>query len=169
MARANNSPTNWSEKLLPADKSEILMVFNTFRRMPPVHKDEIEEIKKRLDDYFGICAENGIIPTVEAMGLIFGISRQTIWKWQKSDCEAGRIVERAKEVINAMIATATINGKVNPVYSIWLQKNHFGYSDIQTLQLDDITERKIITADQLPRIAPPEKTSQINQDNLESM
>lgn len=152
MARANNSPTNWSEGLTTADKSNMLTVFDSFRRLPPVRKNDIAEINKRLDDYFKICSDNAIIPTVEAMELVLGVSRQSMWKWQQQDCEAGQIVSRAKAIINTMITTATMAGKCNFAYSIWLQKNHFGYSDAQVLQVENITDKKPLPASELPKL-----------------
>lgn len=174
MARANNSPTNWSEGLTTADKSNMLTVFDSFRRLPPVRKNDIEEINQRLDDYFKICADAGIVPTVEAMELVLGVSRQAMWKWQQENCEAGEIVSRAKTIINAMLTTATMAGKCNPVYSIWLQKNNFGYSDAQVLQLENITEKKTLTAEELPKLGEwkasqtAEDLPRLEQENLAS-
>ena len=102
MAKANNSPTNWHEGLTTADKSNMLTVFDSFRRLPPVHKEDVEEINKRLDDYFKMCSDNAIIPTVEAMELVLGVSRQSLWKWQQQECEAGEIIGRAKAIINTI-------------------------------------------------------------------
>lgn len=152
MAKVNNSPTNWKEGLSEVDNSNLLDVFNRFRELPPVHKEDTEEIRERLGNYFEVCTDRGVLPTVESMGLVLGVSRQTMWKWQQSECDAGLLVARAKEVINAVIATATINGKINPVYSIWLQKNHFGYSDTQTLQVENITDKRPLTAAELPNL-----------------
>lgn len=174
MARANNSPTNWSEGLTTADKSDMLSVFDGFRRLPPVRKDDVVEIDKRLDDYFKICANAGIIPTVEAMELVLGVSRQAMWKWQQQECEAGEIVGRAKAIINTMIATATMAGKCNPVYSIWLQKNHYGYSDSQLLQVENVTDKKPLTAAELPKLGEWKATQsakdlpRLEQENLAS-
>ena len=174
MGRANNSPTNWSEGLTTADKSNMLTVFDSFRRLPPVRKNDIEEINQRLDNYFKICADAGIVPTVEAMELVLGVSRQAMWKWQQQGCEAGEIVSRAKTIINAMLTTATMAGKCNPVYSICLQKNNFGYSDAQVLQLENITDKKTLTADELPKLGEwkasqtAEDLPQLEPDNLEN-
>lgn len=174
MARANNSPTNWANELTTEDKSNMLTVFDSFRRLPPVRKNDIAEINKRLDDYFKICADNAIIPTVEAMELVLGVSRQAMWKWQQENCEAGEIVSRAKTIINAMLTTATMAGKCNPVYSIWLQKNNFGYSDAQVLQLENITDKKALTASELPKLGEwkasqtAEDLPQLEPDNLEN-
>ena len=38
-------------------------------------------------------------------------------------------------MINALLTDFTLNGKINFAYSIWLQKNHFGYSDTKTVEL----------------------------------
>lgn len=174
MARANNSPTNWSEGLTTADKSNMLTVFDSFRRLPPVHKDDVPEMNQRLDDYFKICADAGIVPTVEGMALVLGVSRQAMWKWQQQGCEAGEIISRAKAIINAMLTTATMAGKCNPVYSIWLQKNNFGYSDAQVLQLENITEKKTLTAEELPKLGEwkasqtAEDLPRLEQENLAS-
>ena len=73
-----------------------------------------------------------------------------------------------------MLTTATMAGKCNPVYSIWLQKNNFGYSDAQVLQLENITEKKTLTAEELPKLGEwkasqtAEDLPQLEPDNLEN-
>lgn len=154
MARANNSPTNLGKPdLTTTEMSDLLEVLDGFRQLPPVSKNDVQELNRRLDGYFKACSDNGVLPTVESMCLTCGVSRQALWKWQQDGSEAGKIIERAKEVINAILATSAICGKVNPVYAIWLQKNHFAYSDTQTLEIANVTERKILPADAvLPRL-----------------
>ncbi|MGN0496201.1 MAG: terminase small subunit [Lachnospiraceae bacterium] len=169
MARANNSPTNWHEGLTTADKSDMLAVFEDFRKLPPVHKDDVKEINQRLEVYFRACSDSGILPTVESMGLILGVSRQSMWKWQQQECEAGQVISRAKELINAMIATATMQGRTNPVYAIWMQKNHFNYSDTQTLEIANVTDKKPLSASELPKlkaIQTSENLPRLEPDNL---
>lgn len=87
---------------------------------------------------------------------------------------AGQIVGRAKAIINTMIATATMAGKCNPVYSIWLQKNHYGYSDSQLLQVENVTDKKPLTAAELPKLGEWKATQsakdlpRLEQENLAS-
>lgn len=152
MSKANNSPTNWKEGLTEADKSDMLSVLESFRQMPPVRKDDVEEVKERLDMYFNKCAEYGFIPTVESMCLALGVSRQALWKWQKNNYEAGELIERAKEIINSMLTTATLQGKVNFAFTIWLQKNHFGYSDSQRLEVANVTDKRPLPDSELPKL-----------------
>ncbi len=153
MARANNSPTNLGKPDLTAtEMGDLLELFDEFRRLPPVSKNDVTELNRRLDSYFKACSDSGILPTVESMCLMLGVSRQGVWKWQQDSSEAGKIVGRAKEVINSVLSTSAISGKVNPIYVIWLQKNHFSYSDTKTLEIANITEKKVLTADQLPKL-----------------
>lgn len=155
MPKVNNSPTNWMARL-EADReanSGLLTMLNHFRQLPPVHKNEPEQIQSRLDEYFKACSEAGAVPTIESMSLALGVSRISLWKWANDDnSEAGQIIARAREMINATIATATAGGKLNAIYSIWLQKNHFNYSDVSTLQLDNITEKQIKSVADLPQL-----------------
>lgn len=75
-------------------------------------------------------------PSVEGLALALGTSRQVLWNWeQDSNSKAGQIISRAKLLINALLTDFTLNGKINFAYSIWLQKNHFGYSDTKTVEL----------------------------------
>lgn len=156
MPHANNSPASLGRKtdFSIEEKRQLLALLDNYRRMKPVCKDDIEEINNRLDYFFRSCSENGILPTVEAMSLCLGISRVTVWEWQKSDCEAGQIVGRAKELINAFLSTATTAGKANPIYSIWLQKNHFNYSDKQEIEVSSAGKEETVLPDaELPKLS----------------
>lgn len=171
MARANNSPTNWKGNVEIVENNNILHIFNEFRKMPPVRKFDVAEIKERLDKYFDICEENRFIPTVESMMLCLGISRQAAWKWQKEECEAGQIVERAKQFINAIISSAAMMGQTPFPYAIWLQKNHFGYSDSQKLEIEGVYDsRKALSAADLPKLSDlKDKIQRFVADNNKSV
>lgn len=171
MARANNSPTNWKENVEITDENNILRVFNSFRKLPPVNKADVEGVKERLDRYFEVCADAKFIPTVESMMLCLGISRQAAWKWQKAECEAGQIVERAKQFINAIITSAAMMGQTPFPYAIWLQKNHFGYADSQKLEIEGVYDsRKALSAADLPKLSDlKDKIQRFVADNNKSV
>jgi len=152
MARANNSPTNWKENVEIVENSNILSIFDKFRRLPPVSKHDVQGISERLDLYFNTCAQSKFIPTVESMTLALGVSRQAVWKWQQEECEAGRLISRAKEYINSLLTTATLQGEVAFPYAIWLQKNHFQYSDTQKIEIKPFDDKRALTASELPKL-----------------
>lgn len=162
MARANNSPTNLGKPdLTSTEMGDLLELFDEFRRLPPVSKNDVPELNRRLDSYFKACSDSGILPTVESMCLMLGVSRQGVWKWQQDTSKAGEIIGRAKEVINSVLSTSAVSGKVNPIYVIWLQKNHFSYSDTQTLEIANVTEKRVLTASELPKLGNKSKQNDI--------
>ena len=134
--RPNNFPTGAMNNVEPSEIGKIVSIMDSLRKMKPVSKRNPEEIQERITEYLKVCSENEIRPTVEGMALSLGVTRAMLWKWEQDEgSEAGKIVSRAKELINAMITTLSCTGKINPMYGIWLQKNHFGYSDTKTIEL----------------------------------
>lgn len=134
--KKSNFPTTVQPQVTQEEIGEFVGMMDELRKLPPVHKNEPEKVRERLNYYFQYCTENGIKPSVEAMALCLGTSRQNLWKWENDEnSEAGELVRRAKELINALLTTWTMSGKINPVYTIWLQKNNAGYSDTKTLEI----------------------------------
>lgn len=145
----SNYPTTAQPKATPEEIGELVGVMDDLRRLPAVSKREPDGVEERLNYYFQYCTENGIKPSVEAMALALGVSRQSLWEWeQDTQSKAGQLVARAKELINSLLTTWTMNGKINAVYTIWLQKNNSGYSDTKTLEIKPCTEREHISLEQ---------------------
>lgn len=145
----SNYPTNAQPNATPAEIGQLVGIMDDLRKLPPVKKREPEGVEERLNFYFQYCTENGIKPSVEAMALALGVSRQCIWEWeQDTGSKSGQLVARAKELINSLLTTWTMNGKINAVYTIWLQKNNSGYSDTKTLEIKPQTEPQRISLEQ---------------------
>jgi hypothetical protein len=124
--RPNNAPTNIKYDVVPT----TLQMFDRLRKMPPCRKSDPDMITQRIDEYFRLCTEYAVQPSVEGLTVAVGVSRETLWNWQQDKTsEAGRLVDSAKNLINAMLTDATMNGKVNCVFTIWMQKNNFKYAD----------------------------------------
>jgi hypothetical protein len=144
MARKNNAPTS-SEyyTVTPLETGELIEIFDKFRRLEPVRKCEPDKVAQRLNEFFKVCSEYDIKPTVELMSLALGVSRKTLWQWQNDEfSESGQLISGAKELINALLTQLTMQGKCNPVYSIWLQKNNFHYADTQQVEVKAITSEE---------------------------
>lgn len=132
----SNYPTNAKPNATPAEIGELVGIMDNMRKLPPVTKKEPEIVKERLDYFFRYCADHGVKPSVEGMSLALGVSRQSLWEWESdTQSKAGQLVARAKELINSLLTTWTMNGKINAVYAIWLQKNNSGYSDSKVLEI----------------------------------
>lgn len=164
MARKCNFPTAHEPDLTPSEMGVAVGLFDQMRQLPPVRKADPQGIQARLDDFFRLCSESGLKPTVESMTLCLGISRESAWRWQQEGGEAGILIDRAKSLINAFLTDCAVSGKVNPVYVIWTQKNNFHYSDSITITppQDNFQTHPQISAEEVLRLreerrALPEK------------
>ena len=108
----------------------------------PIDLMDYEQVKKRLEDYFGIEERYGNKPSVSGMALALnGIGRRRIYEIVSGKFEntRGTITRLPKPVTDVIKRTYSIletlwednmqNGRVNPVTGIFLGKNHFGYQD----------------------------------------
>lgn len=145
----SNYPTNAQPSATPAEIGQLVGIMDNMRKLPPVSKREPEKVEERLNYYFQYCTDNGVKPSVEGMSLCLGVSRQSLWEWENdTGSKSGQLVARAKELINSLLTTWTMNGKINAVYTIWLQKNNSGYSDTKTLEIKPQTEPQRISLEQ---------------------
>lgn len=100
-----------------------------------------EAVFNRIKDYFQICAEDDMKPSVAGLALAFSVDRKTLWAWANGvdsayiPPENRNFIKKAYQLLNAQMEDYAQNGKVNPVAAIFLMKNHFGYADKQELVL----------------------------------
>ena len=89
----------------------------------------------RITEYLEICIKNNMKPTVEGLATAFGVDRKTIYKWANNiDSDSlpvnfRTVVKKTYQLLNSNFTDLSINGKINPVISIFLMKNNFGYKD----------------------------------------
>ena len=90
-------------------------------------------------EYFQLCADHDMKPSVAAAGLAIGLDRRRMWEIRSGNfCRVTGIPQECKDIINGVYDSLEVlwegymmNGKINPVSGIFLGKNNFGYSDKQ--------------------------------------
>ena len=99
-------------------------------KQPKIDLNERSQIEKRIEWYFNECITDDIKPGVAGLCLALGISRQA---WQSWGCGKYRdytdIVEKSRQVMEAILEQYMLQGKVNPVTGMFLMKNNFHYVD----------------------------------------
>lgn len=104
--------------------------------------NSLEAVRKRITDYFSLCAKNDMKPTFAGLALAFSIDRRTLWKWCNDAPDARKLaapirdtIKKARDLINAQMEDFMQNGKINPVAGIFLMKNNMNYTDQQEVVL----------------------------------
>jgi hypothetical protein len=102
--------------------------------MPAIDTTDPVQVKQRISDYFTLCVQNDIKPTVKGFLNALRVGRTTLWEWKQGNFRAGthqQIICEAYDVLEALWEDYMMNGKINPVSGIFLGKNNFGYKDQQ--------------------------------------
>lgn len=131
--------------------------------LPVVNLLNAEQVGNRIDLYFDKCIKNDIKPTIPALALSLGISKQVLesiidetesertlqvyFEGKSVPSSIRQILVRAKTIMNALIEDYMINGKVNPVSAIFLAKNNFGYKDTQEVVVTPQREETLSDAE----------------------
>lgn len=91
-------------------------------------------VSERIQQYFQLCADDDMKPSVEGMAVAFGTDRKTLWRWANGVVksipeEVSHTIKKAYAILNLQMADYMQNGKINPVAGIFLMKNNMAYSD----------------------------------------
>lgn len=155
MPHVNNFPTSVvkNNKMPPEMIENSLETMQSFFDLPPIKKGDCEGLQERLDNFFSECSTKQMIPSVELLSCALGVSRQTIWQWENSnDKEFARLIIQAKNIINALMVQGALTGNQNFAYTIWLQKNNYGYKENMEIDVkkDDDLASALLT--ELPKL-----------------
>ena len=93
-----------------------------------------EAVEQRANEYFRLCAENDVKPSVAGFAFAFDTDRKTMWKWvngltKSIPTEVVDTIKKSYRILNILMEDYMQNGKINPVSGIFLMKNNMGYSD----------------------------------------
>lgn len=125
---------NTSEITDPGDNTKFLAHALAVRNMPEIDTSDPTQVKQRINDYFTLCVQNDVKPSVKGFLNALRVAKSTLWEWKQGNFRAGthqQIICEAYDVLEALWEDYMLNGKINPVSGIFLGKNNFGYADKQ--------------------------------------
>ena len=136
-----NKRPDSTAQLEPGDNRKFLEHDLKMWDWPSVDMTKPEAVTERIGNYFRICAEDDMKPSVAGMALAFGVDRKTLWCWCNGvdsayiPAESRTTLKKAYQFLNAQMENYMQNGKINPVAGIFLMKNNMGYADKQEVVL----------------------------------
>jgi hypothetical protein len=126
---------NYGQEYVEAgDNTKFLAHALAIRDMPPIDTRDPVAVETRIRDYFALCVENDVKPSVKGFLNALRVAKSTLWEWKTGGFRAGThqaIICEAYDVLEALWEDYMLNGKINPVSGIFLGKNNFGYQDKQ--------------------------------------
>ena len=76
-----NKRPDSTAQLQPGDNRKFLEHDLKMWSWPAVDMTKPEAVTERIGNYFRICAEDDMKPSVAGMALAFGVDRKTLWCW----------------------------------------------------------------------------------------
>ena len=119
----------------PGDNAKYIRHSLRLADLPKVSMADEVQVGERVKQYFEICAEDDMKPSVVGLALALDIDRVYLWKIRAG--EKGKnpavvnILKKAMQLLDLQMNEYMAHGQINPVTGIFLMKNHFGYADKQ--------------------------------------
>ena len=131
----NSRPDRSVTPTEPGANREIVLKTLRLWNLPKIDVQNTEQVVQRVNEYFTICSEEDMKPSVEGLAFSLGIEREYLWKlrtgYKSKNEEVGNILKRACEYLNMALVEYMQNGKINPIPALFLLKNNHGYTDKQ--------------------------------------
>lgn len=119
----------------PGDNTKYINHSLRLADLGKVDLTNVEEVTQRIKDYFVICAEDDMKPSVAGLALAMDIDRRYLWEIREGKKgktpEVADTLKKAMKILDLQMVDYMQNGKINPVSGIFLMKNNFGYADKQ--------------------------------------
>lgn len=133
-ARPNRSE-NMKPQVKPGDNRKFLHTSMKIWNLPKVDMSDEKAVENRIAEYFKICEEDDMKPSVAGLALALDTTRQYLYEVREGikgkNPEVAFTIKKAMKLLDLQMTDYMQNGKINPVSGIFLMKNNFGYADKQ--------------------------------------
>ena len=123
----------------PGDNRKYILHSLRLAELPKLNLTSVEEVTQRIKDYFTICADDDMKPSVAGLALAMDIDRRYLWEIiegrKGKNPAVADTLKKAMKILDLQMVDYMQNGKINPVSGIFLMKNNFGYADKQEVVL----------------------------------
>lgn len=99
----------------------------------PLLFGSVEELQKRIDDYFHYCDRKEKPYTITGLAVFLDTSRQTLINYEGRN-EYFDTIKKAKDQCEAYLEEGMMTNKLNPTACIFSAKNNYGWRDKQELE-----------------------------------
>lgn len=133
--RKSSPRPNQTVQTNPGDNAKYIRHSLALVRLPKVDMSDEKQVSNRVYEYFEICEQNDMKPSVTGLALALDVDRKYLWQLREGSRGKNPAVadtlKRAMTLLDNQMVDYMQNGKINPVSGIFLMKNNFGYADKQ--------------------------------------
>lgn len=143
MARRKNEVVEVVEEVKPLQKKPPVREGNTedtlhamdIMALTPLKLTicQAAEVELRSQEYLELCITNNKKPGMAGYALALGVSRGQLVRYITGEVaipkDVREVLVRFSALLDSLMEDYMMNGKINPVSGIWLQKNNFGYKE----------------------------------------
>ena len=100
--------------------------------------DSYKECLEEVEDYFKLCYECNVIPTIASLSLYLGLNRETLYNYANNPkiYDYSNVLRNAINVCQSYQETAVLDGSVPSVPFIFLAKNYYGLKDTTDISVN---------------------------------
>lgn len=105
-----------------------------------------EECKNEVVEYFKLCYDYSMLPTIASLSLFLGIGRQSLYEMANNPVnQFSDILKNAIETCQAYQETPAVDGTLSAPVWIFTAKNYFGLHDTQNINVSASNQSQINT------------------------
>ena len=95
-----------------------------------------EECFNEISDYFKLCNDYTMQPTIASMVVYLGINRDTVYSLAKNpNCQYADILQNAINICHSYLENGSLSGSIAPLLAIFYGKNYYGMTDNSSVNL----------------------------------
>lgn len=99
-----------------------------------------DTIKEACEEYFDLCEEDGVKPSVAGLSVALGTNRTTLLSWVRGEVsiESSDVIREYFALIEIFDETSIKDNRTNAVAGIFGMKNNYDYKDqVEVKRIDD--------------------------------
>lgn len=105
---------------------------------PCAFKDRGECLEE-VEDYFKLCYECNVIPTIASLSLYLGLNRETLYNYANNPkiYDFSNVLKTAIDTCQSYQEGAVLDGSIQAVPFIFLSKNYYGLKDTTDISFNN--------------------------------
>lgn len=106
-----------------------------------------EQVEKRIQEYFDLCADTHQLPSIKALSLYIGVPYKTIKGYLDDPTSRyNNMLVMARDYCHIVIENGALNNKVNPATYMFTAANFYDMKNTQSVEIGRTSAEKDLAA-----------------------